>query len=165
MYWEFLLEMYQFFCFMQDVKFMDLEICFGKVIGGYCIFIDGYKVFFIFFNFNGISGDIDVLIYEVGYVFQVYSSWDQGIGEYVWLIIEVCEIYFMSMEFFIWLWMEFFFKVDIEKYKFGYFVGVIYFLFYGVVVDEFQYFVYENLDIMLEECNVGWWWIEQKYLL
>lgn len=48
---------------------MDLEIKFSKVIGGYCIYIGKFKVFYIFFNFNGISGDIDVLIYEVGYVF------------------------------------------------------------------------------------------------
>lgn len=164
MYQELSPETHQFFRFMQEAKLMDLETRPGKATGGYCTFIDGYKAPFIFSNFNGTSGDIDVLTHEAGHAFQVYSSRDQGIGEYVWPTTEACEIHSMSMEFFTWPWMESFFKADTEKYKFGHLAGAIHFLPYGVAVDEFQHFVYENPDITPEERNAGWRRIEQKYL-
>lgn len=57
--------------------------------------------------------------------------------EYRWLGYEVVEIYLMSMEFLVWLYMELFFKEDIDKYKFVYFFGGFEFLLYGVFVDYF----------------------------
>lgn len=69
MYKELLVEIDEFFNFMLDNDLLDLVVKKGKVGGGYCIYIENYKVLFIFLNFNGIFGDIDVLIYEVGYVF------------------------------------------------------------------------------------------------
>lgn len=53
------------------------------------------------------------------------------------LMFDSCEIYLMSMEFIIWLWMDLFFKEDIDKYKFIYLLFLIKFIFYGVIVDEF----------------------------
>ena len=46
----------------------------GKAGGGYCTYIPEYKAPFIFSNFNGTAGDIDVLTHEAGHAFQVYSS-------------------------------------------------------------------------------------------
>ena len=164
MYKELSGETNEFFQFMQESKLMDLETRTGKATGGYCTFIDGYKAPFIFSNFNGTSGDIDVLTHEAGHAFQVYCSRDQGITEYVWPTTEACEIHSMSMEFFTWPWMASFFKEDTDKYKFGHLAGAIHFLPYGVAVDEFQHFVYENPDISPAERNAGWRRIEQKYL-
>lgn len=52
MYFELLKEINEFFDFMLENEFMDLEMKKGKGVGGYCIYILDYKLLFIFFNFN-----------------------------------------------------------------------------------------------------------------
>lgn len=69
MYDELSFEIFKFFRFLVDSELLDLDSKVNKEGGGYCIYILDYEVLFIFVNFNGILGDVDVLIYEVGYVF------------------------------------------------------------------------------------------------
>lgn len=139
MYSELSEETKEFFNFMTEKELMDLEAKKGKESGGYCTFIDDYQSPFIFSNFNGTSGDIDVLTHEAGHAFQVYSSRNIGIPEYVWPTHEAAEIHSMSMEFFTWPWMEYFFKEQTDKYKFAHLSSALLFLPYGVAVDEFQH--------------------------
>jgi M3 family oligoendopeptidase len=153
-----------FFRFMQENNLMDLVAKKGKAGGGYCTFIENYKAPFIFSNFNGTSGDIDVLTHEAGHAFQVYSSRDFEIPEYAWPTYEACEIHSMSMEFFTWPWMDLFFKEDTDKYKFSHLSDALLFLPYGVSVDEFQHWVYENPEATPKERKLQWREIEKKYL-
>ncbi|MEH7156166.1 M3 family oligoendopeptidase [Neobacillus drentensis] len=153
-----------FFRFMQENKLMDLVAKKGKAGGGYCTFIENYKAPFIFSNFNGTSGDIDVLTHEAGHAFQVYSSRQFEIPEYAWPTYEACEIHSMSMEFFTWPWMDLFFKEDTDKYKFAHLSDALLFLPYGVSVDEFQHWVYENPEVTPTERKLQWREIEKKYL-
>jgi len=154
----------EFFKFMQENHLMDLVAKKGKAGGGYCTFIENYKAPFIFSNFNGTSGDIDVLTHEAGHAFQVYSSRQFEIPEYYWPTYEACEIHSMSMEFFTWPWMELFFKEDTDKYKFSHLSDALLFLPYGVSVDEFQHWVYENPTATAKERKLQWREIERKYL-
>jgi M3 family oligoendopeptidase len=149
---------------MLDNNLLDLENKDGKFPSGYCTYIDKYQAPYIFSNFNGTSGDIDVLTHEAGHAFQVYSSRNIGLSEYNWPTYEACEIHSMSMEFFTWPWMKLFFEKDTDKYKFAHLAGAIQFLPYGVAVDEFQHVVYENPDMTPAERNAAWRKIEQKYL-
>jgi M3 family oligoendopeptidase len=68
------------------------------------------------------------------------------------------------MEFFAWPWMEYFFKEDVDKYKFAHLSGALLFIPYGVTVDEFQHFVYENPNVSPAERRAKWREIEKKYL-
>ncbi len=164
MYKELSPETDEFFKFMRNSNLMDLVNKDGKSTGGYCTFISGYKAPFIFSNFNGTSGDIDVLTHEAGHAFQVYSSRDMPIEEYNWPTYEACEIHSMSMEFFAWPWMNLFFESETNKYKFAHLAGTITFMPYGVAVDEFQHFVYENPKASPAERNAAWSNIEKEYL-
>ena len=164
MYDELSPETGEFFRFLTDRKLMDVEAKTGKESGGYCTFIEEYNSPFIFSNFNGTSGDIDVLTHEAGHAFQVYSSRDIGIPEYLWPTFEACEINSMSMEFFTWPWMEYFFKEQTEKYKFAHLSGALQFLPYGVAVDEFQHEIYENPEMTPTERKAAWSKIESIYL-
>ena len=164
MYKELSEETATFFDFMRHNNLMDLVNKEGKATGGYCTYIPDYKSPYIFSNFNGTSGDIDVLTHEAGHAFQVFTSRDIGLNEYNWPTFEACEIHSMSMEFFTWPWMDLFFKEDTNKYKFAHLSGAILFLPYGVAVDEFQHFVYENPEANPEERNQAWKVIEKKYL-
>ena len=164
MYEELSPETDEFFRFMTDKNLMDLEAKTGKESGGYCTFIDNYDSPYIFSNFNGTSGDIDVLTHEAGHAFQVYSSRHIGIPEYMFPTHEGAEIHSMSMEFFTWPWMELFFKEQTEKYKFSHLSDALLFLPYGVAVDEFQHIIYENPEMTPTERKEAWKKIEEIYL-
>ncbi|MEM9920421.1 MAG: M3 family oligoendopeptidase [Bacteroidota bacterium] len=153
-----------FFDFMSDNELMDLVNKEGKATGGYCTFIPNQQAPFIFSNFNGTSGDINVLTHEAGHAFQVYSSRDVKLKEYAWPTYEACEIHSMSMEFFTWPWMHLFFEEETEKFRFSHMDGALRFLPYGAAVDEFQHFAYENPDATAAERNQAWRNIEQKYM-
>ncbi|MGB0838956.1 MAG: M3 family oligoendopeptidase [Chitinophagales bacterium] len=154
----------EFFHFMLDNDLMDLVTRKNKASGGYCTYVNDYKAPFIFSNFNGTAGDINVLTHEAGHAFQVYMSRDFDVPEYNWPTYEACEIHSMSMEFFAWPWMDNFFEEDVTKFKFFHLNDSILFLPYGVAVDEFQHFVYENPNITPTERRQGWRNIEKKYL-
>lgn len=164
MYEELSPETGEFINYMIEHDLMDLEAKTGKESGGYCTFIENYNSPFIFSNFNGTSGDIDVLTHEAGHAFQVYSSRNIGVPEYLWPTYESCEIHSMSMEFFTWPWMDLFFKEETEKYKFTHLTSGLLFLPYGVAVDEFQHVVYENPNMTPAERKQAWKEIEEKYL-
>ena len=163
MYEEMSPETGEFFNFMIDRGLLDLDAKPGKMGGGYCTYFPTYKSPFIFANFNGTAGDVDVLTHEAGHAFQVYSSREQ-IPSYRWPTLEAAEIHSMSMEFFAWPWIDKFFKEDTEKYKFSHLAGALTFLPYGVAVDEFQHGIYENPDMTPDERKTLWRDVEKKYL-
>ncbi|APH14518.1 oligopeptidase [Clostridium sporogenes] len=164
MYGELSKETDEFFTFMLQNELMDLISRKGKVSGGYCTYISKYKSPFIFSNFNGTSGNVDVLTHEAGHAFQAYCSRYYEVPEYIFPTYEAAEIHSMSMEFFARPWMELFFKEDELKYKFSHLASAIIFIPYGVTVDEFQHFVYENPDASPMERKDKWRKIEKKYL-
>ncbi|CAI8969831.1 MULTISPECIES: M3 family oligoendopeptidase [Bacillus] len=164
MYKELSKETDEFFNFMLDNELLDLVAKKGKAGGGYCTYIENYKAPFIFSNFNGTSGDIDVLTHEAGHAFQVYESRKFEIPEYNWPTYEACEIHSMSMEFFTWPWMKLFFEEDTDKYYFSHLSSALLFLPYGVSVDEYQHYVYENPEASPEDRKAAWRNIERKYL-
>ena len=164
MYDELSPETKEFFDMMVEKDLLDLVNKDGKQGGGYCTYINDYKVPFIFSNFNGTSGDIDVLTHEVGHAFQVYKSRHIEIPELAFPTYESCEIHSMSMEFFCWPWMDLFFKEDVDKYKYSHLAGAITFIPYGVLVDEYQHFVYDNPTATKEERKAEWRRLEKQYL-
>lgn len=164
MYSELSKETDEFFTYMVERDLLDLLSKKGKMSGGYCTIIPEYKSPFIFSNFNGTSGDIDVLTHEAGHAFQVYMSRESDIPEYGFPTYEACEIHSMSMEFITWPWMKLFFEEDELKYKFSHLADAINFIPYGVTVDEFQHFVYEFPEATPTERKAKWREIEEKYL-
>lgn len=164
MYSELSPETNEFFNFMLDNEMMDLVNKKGKDTGGYCTFIEKYKSPFIFSNFNGTMGDIEVLTHEAGHAFQAYSSRNFEIPEYFFPTSEACEIHSMSMEFLTWPWMNCFFKDQTDKFKYSHLKGSVIFIPYGVSVDEFQHWVYDNPEATPAERKQAWLDIEKKYL-
>lgn len=164
MYTELSPETKEFFDFMVENELMDLVSKKGKAGGGYCSYISKYKSPFIFSNFNGTSGDVEVLTHEAGHAFQGYLSRNHKVPEYNWPTYESCEIHSMSMEFFTWPWMNLFFEEETDKFKFAHLSGALIFIPYGVTVDEFQHYVYSNPEATPEERKRMWREIEKKYL-
>lgn len=164
MYHELSEETGEFIDFLFDRELVDLLAKEGKASGGYCTFIADYDSPFIFANFNGTSGDIDVLTHEAGHAFQTYQSRWIKQPEVIFPTYESAEIHSMSMEFFTYPWMELFFKEQTEKYKFDHLSGALRFLPYGVLVDHFQHEVYENPEMTPDERKAIWRKLEKQYL-
>lgn len=163
MYHELSSETGEFIDFMVEHDLLDLLAKEGKASGGYCTYIANYRSPFIFANFNGTSGDVDVLTHEAGHAFQTYQSrWIEQ-PEVVFPTSESAEIHSMSMEFFTYPWMELFFKEQTDKYKFEHLSSALQFLPYGVLVDHFQHEVYENPEMTPEERKATWRKLEKMY--
>ncbi len=163
MYSELSTETKEFFDFMVNNDLMDLVNRKGKAAGGYCTMFNKFKAPFIFANFNGTLGDVDVLTHEAGHAFQCYQSRGFEVEEYGFPTMEACEIHSMSMEHLTYPWMKLFFGKDTEKYKFVHLSSNILFLPYGVAVDEFQHIIYENPDLTPAERKKVWLDMEKKY--
>ena len=154
----------EYFDHMVRTEMMDLEARPGKAPGGFCISFDSYKTPFIFSNFNGTSGDVDVLTHEGGHAFQAYLCSDIKIPQYRDPTMETAEIHSMSMEFFAWPYADKFFGEDGDKYRYYHLVSAIEFLPYGITVDEFQHWVYEHPNASHEERCKEWREIEKRNL-
>lgn len=165
MYHEMSNETGEFFDVMINQELFDLESKANKHGGGYCTDFPDYKVPFIFSNFNGTSGDVDVLTHEAGHAFQSYLSQKTiTVPECMFPTMESAEIHSMSMEFFAHPWMELFFKEDTDKYYYLHVTSALKFIPYGVLVDHFQHIIYQNPDCSADGRKKIWRDLEKQYL-
>jgi len=163
MYHELSPDTAEFIDFMLENELFDVLTRPGKAAGGYCATIPIYKSPFIFANFNGTSGDIDVLTHEAGHAYASYVARDiypSALQEYS---METAEIHSMAMEFFTWPWMKGFFGEQTEKYYHSHLASALTFIPYGTMVDEFQHHIYEKPDMTAKERNALWLELEGKY--
>ena len=164
MYHEMSPETGKFIDVMNSNQLWDLVSRPNKQMGGYETEIYEYDVPFIFSNFNGTSGDVDVLTHEAGHAFQAYLSDQIELIDVKCPTNEGAEIDSMSMEFFAYPWMELFFKEETEKYKFSHMAGTITFLPYGALVDHYQHEVYEHPEMTPAERKACWRRLEKMYM-
>ena len=163
MYHELSGETAEFIDFMLENDLFDVLTRPGKSGGGYCTTLSDYRAAFIFANFNGTSGDIDVLTHEAGHAFASYLARDMYpsvLREYTY---ETAEVHSMGMEFFTWPWMEGFFGEKTGKYYRSHLAGALTFIPYGSMVDDFQHRVYANPEMTPAERNALWLELEGRY--
>ena len=163
MYGELSPETKEFMDFMMENELFDVIGRKTKKAGGYMTYIPDYQSPFVFANFNGTSGDVDVITHECGHAFQGYLSGKDPIREHADIGMETAEIHSMSMEFFTQGWMEGFFGDQAEKYIEMHLEDSAAFIPYGCMVDEFQHIVYENPDMTPAERHAAWLKLEHEY--
>ena len=148
---------------MQENEAFDVDAREGKWGGGYCTTFPKYKQPFILANFNGTSGDVDVLTHEFGHALADYFLFKEGELELGVGGMETAECHSMSMEFFSWKYMDKFFGENTQSYLYKHLLGALCFIPYGVAVDEFQHIIYENPDYTPAERKAVWKSLEEKY--
>ena len=164
MYRELSPETAEFADFLWDNELLDVLSKEGKAPGGYCTEFKSYQAPFIFSNFNGTSGDVDVLTHEAGHAFAGFRAMRKGyLGSLVSPTIEACEVHSMSMEFLTAPWHEKFFGPLTRKYEIGHCEDALIFIPYGCMVDEFQHRMYENPELTPAQRNALWLELEKKY--
>ena len=154
----------EFYDFMFENDLMNVFSRKGKADMGYCEYIPKYKSPYIFANMNGTDDDITVLTHEAGHAFQAYASRNFHFKEYTEPTMESAEIHSMSMEFLTYPWMNLFFKEDTDKFKYSHLIGSINFLPYGVMVDDFQHWIYNNPSATPGERKTKWREMEKVYM-
>ncbi len=146
----------EFFNAMLDGELLDVLSAEGKAGGGYCTDISAYRVPFIFANFNGTQGDVEVVTHEAGHAFAYWMNRDRVPMETAWPGMEGCEVHSMAMEFFAWPWAEGFFGEDTKKFLYSHLSGALTFIPYGTMVDHFQHIVYEQPDLTPAQRHAVW---------
>ena len=149
---------------MMEKGLFDVLARSGKAPGGYCTTIDDYRCPFIFSNFNGTSGDVDVLTHEAGHAFAAHMAFENNLpSELMMPGLESCEIHSMSMEFLTAPYHHYFFGEDTKKYELAHAEEALFFIPYGCMVDEFQHIVYANPELTPAQRNQEWLKLEKKY--
>lgn len=163
MYRELSPETAEFFDFMMENELFDVLGRKTKKQGGYMTFLPNYKSPFIFANFNGTSGDVDVITHECGHAFQGYLTRNEEIREHNDLTMETAEIHSMSMEYFTYGWMDEFFGERSGDYLTMHFADSAIFVPYGCMVDEFQHRVYAQPELTPAQRKEIWKQLEKEY--
>lgn len=154
----------EFIDFMLDNEMMDVLSKPGKAGGGYCTSLPKYKAPFIFANFNGTSGDVEVITHEAGHAFAAYLARNVIPAASRWPTLEGCEVHSMSMEFFAEGWAEDFFGADADKFRWQHLADALTFIPYGTLVDHFQHECYEHPEFTPEERNACWLRLQREYM-
>ena len=145
-----------FFRKMLDMEMLDVLSTEGKEGGGYCTELPDYNMPFIFANFNGTQGDVEVVTHEAGHAFESYLNAERIPVSLMWPSLEACEVHSMSMEFFAWPWAKDFFGDDEQKYLYSHLASALTFIPYGTMVDHFQHIVFERPEMTPKERHGVW---------
>lgn len=136
----------------------------GKAGGGYCTSIPDFQAPFVFANFNGTAGDVEVLTHECGHALNSYISLrkvkyiEQEEPSY-----DIAEIHSMGMEFMTYPFMGLFFGDKKDKFIYQHLASAIIFLPYGCMVDRFQHIIYDNPELTPQERHKEWLKLEAAY--
>lgn len=163
MYNELSPETGRFMDFMCDNDLFDVLGRKTKKTGGYMTYLPDYKAPFIFANFNGTSGDADVITHECGHAFQGWIVADDPIREHADITMETAETHSMSMEFFTEPWMDLLFGERAADYVKMHFMDSILFIPYGTMVDEFQDIMYSDPGLTPSARDQVWRDLERQY--
>lgn len=154
-----------FFRDMVDGGYLDLKNRDGKAGGGFCTSFPNVGMPFIFANFNGTHGDINVFTHEMGHAYQNWRSRDlHGVDE-LWPTMEAAEINSMGLEFLTWPHMELMVEDGAaDRFRRMHLIGSLSFLPYGVCVDHFQHEIFTNPDMTPAQRHALWRDLEKQYM-
>lgn len=163
MYDEMDSELGEFMKEMQEAEAFDVVSRDGKWGGGYCTEFENFKQPFILANFNGTTGDVDVLTHEFGHAYESHCTFysDKDIDETYGM--ETAECHSMSMEFLAWPFMDKFFGDKAWDYRYKHLASCLSFIPYGCIVDEFQHIVYEHPEYTPAQRDEAYLKLEKKY--
>ncbi|MCU4158671.1 M3 family oligoendopeptidase [Acidiphilium sp. AL] len=154
-----------FYRAMNQGGFLDLKNRPGKGNGGFCTDFPTVGMPFIFANFVGTSGDIDVLTHEMGHAFQGFSSRDLPGIDYLWPGMESAEIHSMSFELLTHPHADLLVGADAaERYRRMHLIQTMYRLPHIACFDHFQHEVYAKPEATPAERHAIWQTLEKRYL-
>lgn len=154
----------EFFERLDRGGYMDLDSRAGKAGGGFCTGFPTVGMPYVFANFNGTKGDVEVLTHEIGHAFQSYSSAGLFPSDYLVPTLESAEVHSMSLEFLTGPAMERFFGPEEgQRFRRVHLAESLTFLAYGTAVDHFQHEIYSRPNMTAAERHATWQEMERTY--
>ncbi|WP_416149119.1 M3 family oligoendopeptidase [Salipaludibacillus sp. HK11] len=140
---------------MDKRSMLDLTTRKGKAPGGLCAPLPVSQLSFIFMNASTTHDDMITLLHEMGHCIHNDLTKDLALSKYRDMPSESAELASMSMELLTMDQWELFYenKEDLVRAKQDQLRGIIEFLPMGMVVDQFQHWMYENPKHTAEERN------------
>ncbi|RNA69281.1 M3 family oligoendopeptidase [Alteribacter keqinensis] len=140
---------------MDERGMLDLSARKGKAPGGFCTTLPVSDLSFIFMNEARHQDDLVTLIHEMGHCIHNDYKKDLPVGLYRDTPSESAELASMTMELFTMDQWDRFYKneEDLKRAKKEQFSSIIDLLTQGMVVDQFQHWLYENPEHTKEERN------------
>ncbi len=157
-------ELGDFFALLHQNRLLDLRSRPGKGPGGFCSFLAGPRLPFIFANYAGTQAGVKTLVHELGHAYQDYSSRNHPRLADVWPTAEAAEVHSMSLEFLAWPHMEAFFGDQADRYRRQHLIRALAFLPYGSAIDDFQHAVYEDPALGPAGRHAAWKTLQQRWM-
>jgi M3 family oligoendopeptidase len=150
---------------MRKDNLIDLENRRNKRAGAFCISFDDEGKAAILCNSVGSADDVRTLTHEMGHAFQTLESQDIEAVDLHWGTADLAEMYSMGMEFLSLKHMdEFFDSENVKKFSSGRWSEAVKLICYVCIVDEFQHWVYENIQATPAQRDKKWIELSDKYL-
>ncbi|MBF0707266.1 M3 family oligoendopeptidase [Alkalihalobacillus hwajinpoensis] len=131
---------------MNEKGALDLESRKGKAQGGFCEYLPVSELSFIFMNSTKSQDDFITLLHEMGHCIHNDFKRNQMLSAYQDTPMESAELASMSMELLTMDYWNLMYQDEKEllRAKKDQLEGLILFLPSGIVVDQFQHWMYEN---------------------
>ncbi|MGN7287329.1 MULTISPECIES: M3 family oligoendopeptidase [Shouchella] len=139
---------------MDGEGMLDLESRKGKSPGGFCAPLPISKLSFIFMNHANTHDDMITLFHEMGHCIHNDLKKEWPLSLYRDTPMESSELASMSMELMTMdQWSLFYSEEDLKRAKYKQLKGIVDFLPAGIVIDQFQHWLYEHPSHSEEERN------------
>ncbi|MBI5906849.1 M3 family oligoendopeptidase [Candidatus Saccharibacteria bacterium] len=143
---------------------VDLENRLHKRTGAFCISFSDEDKAAVLCNSVGDAEDIRILTHEMGHAFQSLESQTIETVDLQSGTADLAEVYSMGMEFLSLEYIdEFFSSEDAKKFRVSRWSGAIKIICYVCVVDEYQHWVYDNVNASAGERDKKWCELSDKY--
>ncbi|MCE7793654.1 M3 family oligoendopeptidase [Salipaludibacillus sp. CUR1] len=149
---------------MDSRGMLDLTTRKGKSPGGFCAPLPVSELSFIFMNASRTHDDMITLLHEMGHCIHNDFKKDIPLSKYRDTPMESSELASMTMELLTMDQWDVFYnnKEDLIRAKEEQLKGIIEFLPMGMVVDQFQHWMYENPSHTAEERNKKFFELQQS---
>ena len=137
----------EFYDMMLERELLNVEGGPGRAPGAHTESLPDFEAPFVFADFSGNYGDVQVLVHEMGHAFAGWVNRERRPLEYIIPTMDAAEIHSFGMEFMADEKAELFFGKDAAKYVYGHLLNALERIAYGCAVDEFQHIVYAEPDM------------------
>ncbi|GAE24911.1 oligoendopeptidase F [Halalkalibacter wakoensis JCM 9140] len=133
---------------MNEQGMLDLKSRKGKSPGGFCSDLPVSQLSFIFMNASKTQDDMITMLHEMGHCIHNDLMREQPIGDYREVPMESAELASMSMELLTMDQWHLFYEneEDLIRAKKEQLKGIVDFLPKGMIIDQFQHWIYEHPD-------------------
>lgn len=153
-----------FFDELHEREFYDLELRDGKTNGAYSNYMPLCNMPYIFETYNATEGAVRTFAHECGHGLHSFMHRGEPVSGTSVQSSDVNETHSMSMEFFVWKYIDEIITEDVDGYKYGHLKDSLAFIPYGTAIDVFQTTVYDNPEMTTDERLELWKELEEQFI-